>query len=217
MTAQFTELAQLLYEQAALAEGSPLANPPEYVQRLNRLLVRLAAPRRAALACEPPPAPSASHRRSRRGVSQALIETPPADSGRAARRCAPSAWSVIRTRSTAARSTTRSCTRWRAPSSSCGAPAIRFNFRGVGRERRQLRRGARRDRGRARGDRATDGSAGRRRRCGSRASPSAARWRCSAAAQGAARAAWSRWRRASRASGRSGRSAAAVSVAHRAG
>jgi molecular chaperone HtpG len=41
---EFGELAQLLYEQAALAEGSQLANPPEYVQRLNRLLVRLAAP-----------------------------------------------------------------------------------------------------------------------------------------------------------------------------
>jgi molecular chaperone HtpG len=43
-TAQFGELAQLLYEQAALAEGTPLGNPPEYVQRLNRLLVRLASP-----------------------------------------------------------------------------------------------------------------------------------------------------------------------------
>jgi molecular chaperone HtpG len=42
-TAAFSELAQLLYEQASLAEGNPLANPPEYVQRLNRLLVRLAA------------------------------------------------------------------------------------------------------------------------------------------------------------------------------
>jgi molecular chaperone HtpG len=41
---EFTELAQLLYDQAALAEGTPLANPPDYVQRLNRLLVRLAAP-----------------------------------------------------------------------------------------------------------------------------------------------------------------------------
>jgi molecular chaperone HtpG len=40
---QFGELAQLLYEQAALAEGVPLGNPPEFVQRLNRLLVRLAA------------------------------------------------------------------------------------------------------------------------------------------------------------------------------
>ena len=38
---QFAELAQLLYDQAALAEGGELANPPEYVQRLNRLLVRL--------------------------------------------------------------------------------------------------------------------------------------------------------------------------------
>jgi molecular chaperone HtpG len=46
--AEFAELAQLLYDQAALAEGSPPANPPEYVQRLNRLLVRLAAPQRAA-------------------------------------------------------------------------------------------------------------------------------------------------------------------------
>jgi molecular chaperone HtpG len=42
-SAQFGELAQLLYDQAALAEGAPLNNPPEYVQRLNRLLVRLAA------------------------------------------------------------------------------------------------------------------------------------------------------------------------------
>src|SRR3569833_18592 len=39
---QFNEFAQVLYEQAALAEGSQLANPAEYVRRLNRLLVRLA-------------------------------------------------------------------------------------------------------------------------------------------------------------------------------
>ncbi len=45
---QFTELAQLLFDQAALAEGVSLSNPPEYVQRLNRLLVRLAAPGAAA-------------------------------------------------------------------------------------------------------------------------------------------------------------------------
>jgi len=44
---QFAELAQLLYDQAALAEGTPLGNAPEYVQRLNRLLVRLAAPQAA--------------------------------------------------------------------------------------------------------------------------------------------------------------------------
>jgi len=48
--AQFTELAQLLYEQATLAEGNQLANPPEYVQRLNRLLVRLTGPGPAARA-----------------------------------------------------------------------------------------------------------------------------------------------------------------------
>jgi len=40
--AEFGELAQLLYEQAALAEGTQLANAPDYVARLNRLLVRLA-------------------------------------------------------------------------------------------------------------------------------------------------------------------------------
>jgi len=39
---QFGELAQLLYDQAALAEGGQIANPADYVQRLNRLLVRLA-------------------------------------------------------------------------------------------------------------------------------------------------------------------------------
>jgi molecular chaperone HtpG len=42
--AQFGELAELLYDQAALAEGITLGNAPEYVQRLNRLLVRLATP-----------------------------------------------------------------------------------------------------------------------------------------------------------------------------
>jgi molecular chaperone HtpG len=45
--AQFAELAQLLYEQALLSEGGQLANAPEYVQRLNRLLVQLAAPKGA--------------------------------------------------------------------------------------------------------------------------------------------------------------------------
>jgi molecular chaperone HtpG len=39
---QFKEIAQLLYDQASLAEGGQLPNPAEYVQRLNRLLVRLA-------------------------------------------------------------------------------------------------------------------------------------------------------------------------------
>jgi molecular chaperone HtpG len=38
---QFAELAQLLYDQAALAEGGQLANPTAYLQRLNRVLVRL--------------------------------------------------------------------------------------------------------------------------------------------------------------------------------
>jgi len=45
---EFAELSQLIFDQAALAEGAPLANPPEYVQRLNRLLVRLASAEHAA-------------------------------------------------------------------------------------------------------------------------------------------------------------------------
>jgi molecular chaperone HtpG len=39
---QFSELAQLLYDQAALAEGGQVSNPTAYVQRLNRVLIRLA-------------------------------------------------------------------------------------------------------------------------------------------------------------------------------
>ena len=46
--AQFDELARLVYDQASLAEGGQLANPGLYVQRLNRLLVRLAKPQSAA-------------------------------------------------------------------------------------------------------------------------------------------------------------------------
>ncbi len=40
--AEFAELAAVLYDQAALAEEGQVANPGEYVRRLNRLLVRLA-------------------------------------------------------------------------------------------------------------------------------------------------------------------------------
>lgn len=36
---RFSDLAQLLYEQATLAEGGVLADPPAFVRRLNRLLV----------------------------------------------------------------------------------------------------------------------------------------------------------------------------------
>jgi molecular chaperone HtpG len=39
---EFGELALLVYDQAALAEGGQLGNPSEYVQRLNRVLVKLA-------------------------------------------------------------------------------------------------------------------------------------------------------------------------------
>ncbi|HTW38078.1 MAG TPA: molecular chaperone HtpG [Steroidobacteraceae bacterium] len=45
---EFQELAVLLFEQAALAEGGQLGNPTEYVQRLNRLLMKLAGPTAAA-------------------------------------------------------------------------------------------------------------------------------------------------------------------------
>ena len=38
---QFAEVAQLIYDQAALAEGGQLPNPAAYAQRLNRLLIRL--------------------------------------------------------------------------------------------------------------------------------------------------------------------------------
>jgi molecular chaperone HtpG len=53
---QFAELAELLYDQAALAEGGQLGNPAQYVQRLNRLLVRLAGAQGTA----PSPHPSAA-------------------------------------------------------------------------------------------------------------------------------------------------------------
>jgi molecular chaperone HtpG len=42
--ARFKELALILYDQSQLAEGGQLGNPAEFVQRLNRLLVELAAP-----------------------------------------------------------------------------------------------------------------------------------------------------------------------------
>jgi molecular chaperone HtpG len=40
---RFEALSLLLYEQAELAEGGELSNPADFVQRLNRLLVELAA------------------------------------------------------------------------------------------------------------------------------------------------------------------------------
>jgi molecular chaperone HtpG len=43
-TVRFKDLSLLLYDQAELAEGGQLGNPTEFVQRLNRLLVELAAP-----------------------------------------------------------------------------------------------------------------------------------------------------------------------------
>ncbi len=55
---EFNELALLLYDQAALAEGGQLGNPSEYVQRLNRLLVRLAGGAGSRL--DSPSAPSAA-------------------------------------------------------------------------------------------------------------------------------------------------------------
>jgi molecular chaperone HtpG len=49
-SARFAQLAELLYDQASLAEGGQLSNPAEYVQRLNRLLIRLAGIHEAASA-----------------------------------------------------------------------------------------------------------------------------------------------------------------------
>ena len=45
---EFRELSMLLLDQAALAEGGQLGNPSEYVNRLNRLLVKLAGVQSAA-------------------------------------------------------------------------------------------------------------------------------------------------------------------------
>ncbi len=39
--ADFSELAQLLYDQAQLTEQGQLVNPGEYVRRLNSLLLKL--------------------------------------------------------------------------------------------------------------------------------------------------------------------------------
>ena len=41
---EFGEIAQLVLDQAQLGEQGQLANPGEYLQRLNRVLVRLMAP-----------------------------------------------------------------------------------------------------------------------------------------------------------------------------
>jgi molecular chaperone HtpG len=57
---QFQELAELLYDQASLAEGGQIANPAGYVQRLNRLLVRLAGVADSSAAPESATTPSGS-------------------------------------------------------------------------------------------------------------------------------------------------------------
>ncbi|MEO7774243.1 MAG: molecular chaperone HtpG [Steroidobacteraceae bacterium] len=41
---EFNELAQVIFDQAQLSEEGQVANPGEYLRRLNRLLVRLTAP-----------------------------------------------------------------------------------------------------------------------------------------------------------------------------
>ncbi len=209
-TAQFTELAQLMYDQAALAEGAPWLTRPSTCS--------------ASTACW-----CAWRRRRRRRESRradCTLAGPgrgPGDAHRDARapwrgsrrRCAPSGWCATRIRSTAARSTTRWCGRWRARSSRCGAPTIRFNFRGVGAS------GGSYDEGRGETEDTLAVIAHGRQRW-----PQAALWLAGfsfggvvamqAAARGAARAAWSRWRPASRAS-RSIRPRPGLSMAHRAG
>ena len=190
------ELAQLLYEQAALAEGTQLPNPPEYVQRLNRLLVRLAGTpaasprtcvqRRRAPSASASPVPPGTRRRSSRP------RRPRQDT--AAPRAAPSRSCAIRIRSSAAPGQQGGVHRG-AAFQQFASPAIRFNFRGVGASARQLRRGTRGDRGCARGDRlrpralAAGGAVARR------ASPSAARWRCAPPRTRRPRAPGARWPR----------------------
>jgi molecular chaperone HtpG len=41
---EFTELANVIFDQAQLSEEGQVANPGEYLRRLNRLLVRLTGP-----------------------------------------------------------------------------------------------------------------------------------------------------------------------------
>ena len=54
---RFAELAMLLYEQAALVEGDRIGNPIDYVQRLNRLLMRLTGAADAGAPATGGPAP----------------------------------------------------------------------------------------------------------------------------------------------------------------
>ena len=41
---RFADLAQILFDQAVLAEGSVLEDPATYVARLNKLLVEMSTP-----------------------------------------------------------------------------------------------------------------------------------------------------------------------------
>ncbi len=96
-TAAFGELAQLLYDQAALSEGGQLVNPADYVRRLNRLLVRLAVPRMS-------PGPIAAESLVLQGPAGRPRGPPGPSAGRSAairRRRAPSRWCVTRTRCSA--------------------------------------------------------------------------------------------------------------------
>ena len=76
-----------------------------------------------------PPLPRPATLDGPAGPLEARVEDPCARGG-PGRRAASYA---IRTRCTAGRCRTRSCTRWRARCRKLGAPTVRFNFRGVGR------------------------------------------------------------------------------------
>ena len=156
--------------------GRAARQPPEYVQRLNRLLVRLAAPGRAGLTPrrrESLRTPSGCTLAGPGRGTEALIETPlrrgRRPRGARLRRGLPSASAA-----TAARWTTRWCGPWRARSSSWARPPSVSTSAVSARATGSYDEGRGRDRRCARGDRLRSRALAAARRCGSRGFPSAA-------------------------------------------
>ena len=167
-----------MYEQAALAEGTPARQsarvrgapqPPAGAPR--------GQPRRAGLDVQAPRAERLTHRRSRRRTAGAHRDAAARGGCRSPRQRLrgrlPSASALWRHAGQQGRVHRGACVRAVAvlpPSVSTSAASARA--RAVYDEGRGETRGC------ARGDRLRAPRAGRRRRCGSPASPSAARWRC---------------------------------------
>ena len=127
--AAFSELAQLLYDQAALSEGGQLVNPADYVRRLNRLLVRLAVP--AALTSAAFAAESLVLRGPAGDLEARLDFPPPAP---AVDPAAPAACAVVchphpLFGGTLSNKVVHTLAR---TFNDAGMPSLRFNFRGVG-------------------------------------------------------------------------------------